>query len=86
MLPSNRCKHRSNAEEVPDIPVATEEPVIETLPDGSVEITISAVGDITIGGDVRKRNNIFENELRKAGRGQVVCDAQCPRPAVSRMI
>ncbi len=57
----------SNAEEVPDIPVATEEPVIETLPDGSVEITISAVGDITIGGDVRKRNNIFENELRKQG-------------------
>lgn len=44
----------------------TPDPVL-TLPDGSVEITISAVGDITIGGDVRKRNNIFENELRKQG-------------------
>ncbi len=55
-------------------PVGTQVPAAEptpepvpTMPDGSVEITISAVGDITIGGDVRKRNSIFENELRKQG-------------------
>ncbi len=53
-----------------DLPEAPAEPTPEpvaTLPDGSIEITISAVGDITFGGDVRKRNNIFENELRKQG-------------------
>ena len=33
--------------------------------DGSVLITVTATGDFTIGGDTRKRNNIFENEMAK---------------------
>lgn len=33
--------------------------------DGSVLLTISATGDFTIGGDTRKSNNLFENELRR---------------------
>lgn len=37
------------------------------LPDGSVELIISAVGDITFGGDVRKRSSIFERELARHG-------------------
>ena len=35
--------------------------------DGSVILTISCTGDFTIGGDSRKRNNIFENELKAQG-------------------
>ena len=36
----------------------------ETLePDGSTLITISATGDFTIGGDSRKRTDIFQDEL-----------------------
>ena len=34
-------------------------------PDGSVLITITATGDFTIGGDSRKGNNIFDNELQR---------------------
>ena len=34
-------------------------------PDGSVLITITATGDFTIGGDSRKGNNIFDNELKR---------------------
>ncbi|NLB37734.1 MAG: hypothetical protein GX810_00590, partial [Clostridiales bacterium] len=51
-----------------DLPEAPAEPTPEpvaTLPDGSIEITISEVGVITFGGDVRKRNNICKKELRK---------------------
>ncbi len=35
--------------------------------DGAVILTISCTGDFTIGGDTRKRNNIFENELKSQG-------------------
>ncbi len=35
--------------------------------DGSVLLTITCTGDFTIGGDSRKRNNIFENELEAQG-------------------
>lgn len=41
---------------------------VETLPDGSIPIIITAVGDTTIGGDVRKGSrNIFEKEKEKQG-------------------
>ena len=53
------------------------EEILETLPaeetpsiyesDGSVLLTISCTGDFTIGGDSRKRTNIFENELKAQG-------------------
>ena len=33
--------------------------------DGSILITITATGDFTIGGDSRKRSNIFDKELEK---------------------
>ena len=36
-------------------------------PDGSVLITITATGDFTIGGDSRKRTDIFNDELKKQG-------------------
>ena len=40
----------------------------ETLPDGSTSIIVSAVGDITIGGDVRKSGlSIFDKEKEKQG-------------------
>ena len=35
--------------------------------DGSAIITVSCTGDFTIGGDSRKKNNIFENELKAQG-------------------
>ncbi len=35
--------------------------------DGSILITISATGDYTIGGDCRKRTDIFDNELKAQG-------------------
>ena len=47
-------------------PQAPIEPSPVLQPDGSVVLTISAVGDLTIGGDVRKRGeSIFDKELRK---------------------
>ena len=44
----------------------TPKPVEEA--DGSVLITVTATGDLTIGGDSRKRTNIFETELKKRDR------------------
>ncbi len=35
--------------------------------DGSVILTITCTGDFTIGGDTRKRTNIFEDELKARG-------------------
>ena len=35
--------------------------------DGSAIITITCTGDLTIGGDSRKKKNIFEDELKKQG-------------------
>lgn len=37
----------------------------DTEGDGSVTITITATGDFTIGGDSRKKTNIFATEMRK---------------------
>ena len=39
--------------------------VTETEADGTRLITATFAGDFTIGGDSRKSNNIFENELEK---------------------
>ncbi|MHC1786222.1 MAG: CapA family protein [Christensenellales bacterium] len=44
------------------------EKVIDLMPDGSVQITISAVGDLTFGGDVRQGGlSMFDRELKKQG-------------------
>ncbi|NLG57663.1 MAG: CapA family protein [Clostridiales bacterium] len=46
-------------------PSPTPEPV-PTLPDGSVQIVITAAGDTTIGGDVRRSgDSIFDREFKK---------------------
>ncbi len=43
-------------------------PAVVTEADGSTVITITAVGDVTIGGDVRHRKmSIFDKELKKQG-------------------
>ena len=50
------------------LPTATPEPTPEPLyqPDGSIEITLTAVGDVTIGRNVQhKGTSIFEKELKK---------------------
>lgn len=52
-------------EEIIEVPSATAAPMLDT--DGSAIITITCAGDLTIGGDSRKRNNIFENELKAQG-------------------
>lgn len=48
-----------------DATPAPEEPVVEA--DGSVLLTMSFTGDVTIGGDVRKTPSIFDQELTKQG-------------------
>lgn len=46
----------------------TDESYQEVLPDGSRIITITAAGDVTIGGDVRKhKKSLFDQELEKQG-------------------
>lgn len=45
--------------------IVEEETIYEA--DGSVLITISGTGDFTVGGDSRKRSNIFDDELEKQG-------------------
>ena len=50
------------------LPTATPEPTPDPLyqPDGSIEITLTAVGDVTIGRNVQhKGTSIFEKELKK---------------------
>ena len=50
------------------LPTATPEPTPEPVyqPDGSIEITLTAVGDVTIGRNVQhKGTSIFEKELKK---------------------
>lgn len=43
-------------------------PLVPLLADGSTVITVSALGDLTFGGDVRKRGlSIFDQELKKQG-------------------
>lgn len=42
-----------------------EKPIFED--DGSILITLTATGDFTIGGDVRKSTDIFDRELKKQG-------------------
>jgi len=40
------------------------------LPDGSIVVTVSATGDVTIGGDTRKKNkSIFDKQLEKEASG-----------------
>ena len=49
-------------------PAPTPEPVVQA--DGSVVITVTAVGDVTIGWDIqheRKGNGLFDKELKKQG-------------------
>lgn len=57
--------------ESPSEPAQTQDAIIPAaniLPDGSVVVTISAVGDLTFGGDVRKSAaSIFDRELKKQG-------------------
>ena len=51
------------AEEETPSPEATQ---AEILPDGSISIIVTAVGDTTIGGDIRKSGkSIFDRELEK---------------------
>ena len=53
------------AEEETPSPEATQ---AEILPDGSISIIVTAVGDTTIGGDIRKSGkSIFDRELEKQG-------------------
>ncbi|MDO4484332.1 MAG: CapA family protein [Clostridia bacterium] len=44
-----------------------QEPEVVVEADGSVIITVTATGDFTIGGDSRKRTNIFEDEMKRHG-------------------
>lgn len=53
-------------EEILEDSLATEPPSIYES-DGSILLTITCTGDFTIGGDSRKKNNIFENELKNQG-------------------
>ncbi|MDO5022933.1 MAG: CapA family protein [Eubacteriales bacterium] len=49
-----------------DLPAIS--PPVELLPDGSIPIVVTLVGDTTIGGDIRKGSkNIFEKEKEKQG-------------------
>ncbi|MBQ9263026.1 MAG: CapA family protein, partial [Clostridia bacterium] len=51
---------------LPAVPTATPAPEITYEPDGSVIVTLSAVGDVTIGRNVQhKGTSIFEKELTK---------------------
>ncbi len=52
-------------EEIIEEVVTEKKEVLDT--DGSSILTISCTGDFTIGGDSRKKNNIFENELKEQG-------------------
>ena len=49
-----------------DVP-AEDEAAEQLEPDGSQLITATFTGDFTIGGDSRKRTDIFNNELKKQG-------------------
>ncbi|MBQ6383657.1 MAG: CapA family protein [Clostridia bacterium] len=53
-------------EEIMEDALATEPPSIYES-DGSILLTVTCTGDFTIGGDSRKKNNIFENELANQG-------------------
>ncbi|MDD4080237.1 MAG: CapA family protein [Eubacteriales bacterium] len=47
---------------------ATTPAPVPTLPDGTVQIVITAAGDTTIGGDIRRRgDSIFDREYKKQG-------------------
>lgn len=52
-------------EEIIEEVVEEKKEVLDT--DGSSIITITCTGDFTIGGDTRKRKNIFEDELKEQG-------------------
>lgn len=63
-IQTTQSAEQKSFEESP-APTLVEDSVM-AAPDGSITITISAVGDLTIGGDVRKRgDSIFDKELKK---------------------
>ena len=55
-------------EDLPAVVTPTPEPEIQYESDGSVVITLTAVGDVTIGRNVQHSGtSIFEKELKKQG-------------------
>ena len=52
---------------LPAVPTATPAPEITYEPDGSVIVTLSAVGDVTIGRNVQSSSTIFQKELDRQG-------------------
>ncbi len=52
-------------EEIIEEVVTEKKEILDT--DGSAMLIVTCTGDFTIGGDSRKRNNIFENELKDQG-------------------
>ncbi len=52
---------------LPAVPTATPAPAITYEPDGSVIVTLSAVGDVTIGRNVQSSSTIFQKELDRQG-------------------
>ncbi|MGI6696866.1 MAG: CapA family protein [Christensenellales bacterium] len=64
----NPAAESVGAENIAPSATATAEP-IETLPDGTVQIIVTAAGDTTIGGDIRKRgDSIFDKEFKKQNK------------------
>ena len=54
-------------DDLPTVATPTPEPEIRLESDGSVIITISAVGDVTIGRNVQSSSTIFQRELERQG-------------------
>ena len=54
-------------DDLPTVATPTPEPEIRLESDGSVMITISAVGDVTIGRNVQSSSTIFQRELERQG-------------------
>ena len=54
-------------DDLPAVATPTPEPEIRLESDGSVIITISAVGDVTIGRNVQSSSTIFQRELERQG-------------------
>ncbi len=56
-------------EDLPAVVTPTPEPEIQYESDGSVVITVTAVGDVTIGRNVQSNSTIFQRELERQGMG-----------------
>ncbi|NLC32796.1 MAG: CapA family protein [Clostridiales bacterium] len=69
ITPEPEIQDIQTIEQQPSAEILTQivpDPIHHLQPDGSIVLTISAVGDLTIGGDVRKRgDSIFDKELKK---------------------